>query len=35
MSDHYKERVMANDRFDHVFVQPASFDASLAFEQRR
>ncbi len=22
---------MANDRFDHVFVEPASFDASLAF----
>ena len=22
---------MANDRFDHVFVAPASFDASLAF----
>jgi catechol 2,3-dioxygenase-like lactoylglutathione lyase family enzyme len=22
---------MATDRFDHVFVEPASFDASLAF----
>jgi catechol 2,3-dioxygenase-like lactoylglutathione lyase family enzyme len=22
---------MADDRFDHVFVEPASFDASLAF----
>jgi catechol 2,3-dioxygenase-like lactoylglutathione lyase family enzyme len=22
---------MVNDRFDHVFVEPASFDASLAF----
>ncbi len=22
---------MANDRFDHVFVEPTSFDASLAF----
>lgn len=22
---------MSQDRFDHVFVQPASFDASLAF----
>jgi catechol 2,3-dioxygenase-like lactoylglutathione lyase family enzyme len=22
---------MASDRFDHVFVEPASFDASLAF----
>ena len=22
---------MANDRFDHVFVEPSSFDASLAF----
>ena len=22
---------MANDRFDHVFVEPASFDASVAF----
>jgi catechol 2,3-dioxygenase-like lactoylglutathione lyase family enzyme len=22
---------MANDRFDHVFIEPTSFDASLAF----
>jgi catechol 2,3-dioxygenase-like lactoylglutathione lyase family enzyme len=28
---HNKELAMAKDRFDHVFVEPTSFDASLAF----
>jgi hypothetical protein len=26
---------MSADRFDHVFIKPASFDASLAFNKDR
>jgi catechol 2,3-dioxygenase-like lactoylglutathione lyase family enzyme len=28
---HHQELAMPDDRFDHVFVEPTSFDASLAF----